>query len=106
MMLAIIAWCDTLLAAYRQASGTAEDAPLRIAWLSTDTGQLDTDADDVPLPVRWSGRLLMARAVLDKPAWDALISALPHDQEGLREHVAALLDGVSGTLRALNGIMS
>jgi hypothetical protein len=98
---AIRAWCDALIFRYRKISGTPDDEPVRPGWINGDTGDIATDADDVPPEARWAGRLVAARAALDLPAWDALLLALPEDGWQVGRHVSALLSTVAQTIRAL-----
>lgn len=101
VMLAIHAWTDTLIAAYRQVTGTPDDAPVRPGWINSDSGAVATDADDVPCEVRWAGRFIAARAVMDLPSCHALLESLPDDGEAIGRHVSALLNMAGLTLRSL-----
>lgn len=105
MAVAVKAWCDTLIGAWRRDGGIpdggADGVLVRPAWRDTDTGRVATDADEVPAEFRWAGRLIAARVALDKPAYDALIAALPADGEAIARHVGALLGTVALTLQAL-----
>lgn len=99
--LAIHAWADTLIRAYRQATGTPDDAPVQPGWVNAGTGDIAGDADDVPAEVRWAGRFIAARAAMDHPACYALLTALPDDRAAIGAHVVALLNITALTLRTL-----
>lgn len=94
-------WCDSLIIPMRQATGTPADAVIRPAWVDVDSGRVDFDADNVPAETRWAGRMIAARAGLDKDMWNALMEALPRDGYAIGDHVAALLGMVAETLNAL-----
>lgn len=99
--LCIRAWCDTLVDAYRQATGTQADAPVRPVWVDPETSQVATDAAGVPPEVRWAGRVIAARAALDCDAYGALLLSIPDDDAACGAHVLTLLDSVAQTLRHL-----
>lgn len=89
---AIIAWCDTLTAAYPLPAGDL-----------TGTGRVDETglartAEDVDPQVRWAGRIVMARAREDKDTFDALIAALPDDGMAGSQYLAVLLNLIAKTL--------
>lgn len=104
--LAVHAWADTLIAAYRQATGTADTAPVQPGWINAGTGDIAADADGVPGEVRWAGRFIAARAAMDHPACYALLTALPDDGAAIGAHVLALLNMTALTLRTLTGSQS
>ena len=101
VMLAIHAWTDTLVDAYRQVTGTPDDAPVRPGWVNAQSGEIATDAGDVPVEVRWAGRFIAARAAMDLPSCHALLGALPDDGDAIGRHVAALLNIAGLTLWSL-----
>ena len=98
LTIAILAWCDTLTH-YKLGRFVADD-PVAIAWQEQKTGRIET-ADEVPVEARWAGRVIAARAADDRPGFDALISALPHDAAAVGAHVAALLSMVALNVRAV-----
>ncbi len=104
--LAISAWCDTLICEYRKATGTAEDAPVKFAWQDADTGDISVTGSDLPDQARWAGRLIAARARLDRESYEALISSLPDDGWVIGGYVSALLSSVALTLQRLAGVTS
>jgi hypothetical protein len=101
LYLAIVAWCDAVILRYREVTGTPDDGPVRMAWQNTDTGDISATGNDVPEETRWAGRLIAARAALDEPAWDALMSSLPEDGWAIGGYVSALLSTVALTLRRM-----
>ena len=69
-MFAVNGWCDTLAAH----SGISENSgPLALGWKDAETGRVHLGTEGVPDRVRWAGQLIVARAALDKPMFDALI---------------------------------
>ena len=98
LTLAIVAWSDTLVAQYRKATGTPDDAPVRMAWQDADTGDISATGNDVSPEVRWAGQVVAARAALDKAGFNALLRNLPRDGWAIGGYVSALLNSVSLTL--------
>lgn len=70
---AMLAWIDTAIAA----SGLDRSGPVRVAWNAVETGNVQTDADNVPVEARWAGRLLAARLADDERGFYALLTVLP-----------------------------
>ena len=99
--LAIIAWCDALIIRYREATGTPDDSPVRLAWQQEETGDISATGNDVPPETRWAGQFIAARAALDKAACDALIASLPEDGWAIGGYISALLNTVALTLRRM-----
>lgn len=95
---ALLGWSDTLIARMPARNGR----PFQLSFMETTTGRVDTNADDVPPHVRWAGRVIAARAKKDQETWDALMEALPDDGLIIAEHVSALLQMVTLTLRRAN----
>ena len=97
-MIAIAGWCDTLAAH----SGISENSgPLALGWKDADTGRMHSGAEGVPDRIRWAGQLIVARAALDKPMFDALIMSLPEDKSVVGSYVGAVLETVATTLNGL-----
>jgi hypothetical protein len=97
-MIAVVGWCDTLAAH----SGISEDSgPLALAWKDAETGRIHVGAEGVPDRARWAGQLIVARAALDKPMFDALIAALPDDKAVVGSYVGAVLETVAITMNGL-----
>ncbi len=94
---AMSAWCDTLLI---HTHDIDPKVPLRLLFVNADTGDIG-DADDVPPEVRWAGRLVAARAAMDKPTWDALIDSIPHDDSAISRHISVLLRSIVTGLKAV-----
>lgn len=102
IMFALVAWCDTLIVRQQQVTGHKDGDLARPAWLNATTGDVAFNADDVPPPVRWAGRLIAARAAMDHDAWDALVVSIPDTPPmAVTEHVSALLSSVAMTLNSL-----
>lgn len=100
-MIAVCGWCDTLAAQ----SGISESSgPLALGWKDTETGRVHSGTEGVPDRVRWAGRLIVARAALDKPMFDALLAALPHDKAVVGSYVGAVLETVAITMSGLVAI--
>ena len=104
IMFAIVAWCDTLIMRQQQVLGHKKGDLARPAWLNADTGDLALNADDVPPPVRWAGRLVAARAAMDHDVWQALVDSTPDTPGATTEHVSVLLTSIATTLNALSRI--
>jgi hypothetical protein len=101
---AIKALCDTLIGRERELTGTEDGTPIRPAWFDTDRNRLSLDADEVPVEARWAGRLIAARAAMDRDSYDALIAAVGTDGRTVAAHVSALLQMVALTLRELEEV--
>lgn len=97
-MFAIAGWCDTLAAHLnlREDSG-----PLVLAWKDAGTGRVHAGTEGVPDRARWAGQLIVARAALDKPMFDALIQSLPDDKAVVGSYVGAVLETVAITMVGL-----
>jgi len=97
-MIAVRGWCDTLAAH----SGVSENSgPLALGWKDAETGRVHLGTEGVPDRVRWAGQLIVARAALDKPMFDALIAALPDDKAVIGSYVGAVLETVAITMNGL-----
>jgi hypothetical protein len=97
-MFAVCGWRDTLAAH----SGISENSgPLALGWKDADTGRIHAGTEGVPDRVRWAGQLIVARAALDKPMFDALIAALPDDKAVIGSYVGAVLETVAITMNGL-----
>lgn len=101
IMFALAGWCDTLALRQQAVTGSIGSDLVRPVWLD-ENGNVQTDPDDVPGPVRWAGRLIAARAALDKDTWDALIAAIPDGS--VTEYVSVVLISVARTLNTLAGM--
>ena len=51
-----------------------------LKFVASETGAIES-ADDVPPATRWTGRLIMARAEMDKDAYWALVRSVETDQQ-------------------------
>ena len=97
-MIAVCGWCDTLAAH----SGISENSgPLALGWKDAETGRVHLGTEGVPDRVRWAGQLIVARAALDRPMFDALIKALPDDKAVVGSYVGAVLETVAVTMNGL-----
>jgi hypothetical protein len=97
-MIAVRGWCDTLAAH----SGVSENSgPLALGWKDAETGRIHLGTEGVPDRVRWAGQLIVARAALDKPMFDALIASLPDDKAVVGSYVGAVLETVAVTMNGL-----
>jgi hypothetical protein len=99
-MLAICGWCDTLAA---HLNLDENPGPLALAWKDAETGRVHAGTGGVPDRARWAGQLIVARAALDKPMFDALIKSLPDDKAVVGSYVGAVLETVAITMGALPG---
>ena len=98
VMIAVAGWCDTLAAH----TGISENSgPLTLGWKDAETGRVHLGTEGVPDRVRWAGQLIVARAALDKPMFDALIMALPEDKTVAGSYVGAVLETVAVTMNGL-----
>jgi hypothetical protein len=98
LITAIIGWCDTYIC--RIAGADAYGKGIRIAWWNVETGSIETDADKMPPPQRWAGRVIAARAADDEPGFYALLRA-PAEGSELGDCITALLDMVARSLNSL-----
>jgi hypothetical protein len=90
VLLALRGWVDTLIVHMGHVPGT----PIAIAFQDTESGAITTaDDPDVRPEVVWAGRLIAARAALDEETWDALLLAIPRDEQG--RYIPALLEIVA-----------
>lgn len=106
----IVLLCDTIIGTQNRMAGRPEffagPGVARPMWMNTETGRLDTDATAVPPAARWAGQLVAARAAMDLPAYNALLSAIPEDPRERSEHVARLLAGCAHTVKVERGLAS
>jgi hypothetical protein len=93
---AIIAWCDTLIAAHALPAGSEFVA---LNWVDAE-GRV-RHADVVDPYARWAGRVVMARARMHRDTFSALLDALPDDGMAVSEHLAVLLELIAVNLRAV-----
>jgi hypothetical protein len=98
-MLAICGWCDTLAA---HLNLDENSGPLALAWKDVETGRIHAGTEGVPDRARWAGQLIVARAALDKPMFDALIKSLPGDKAVVGSYVGAVLEAVAITMGTLS----
>lgn len=98
LIVAITAWCDTLLAHHPDGFPRGGQ-PVRVAWMDKNAGQVQ-HAEDVPMPVRWAGQVLAARAAMDEDGFWALMNA-PSDGLDFGTCVSALVASVAQTLEAI-----
>jgi hypothetical protein len=96
---AMTAWCDTL--AIRRGVSRVPGRVLRPAWRDTETGLVITDADAVDPVMRWAGRFMAARAVMDHDTVQALAGSLPCDAQITGEHVLMVLQMVADSLNQM-----
>ena len=103
---ALRAWIDTLVDAQQQAGllPAGESVRARPVWIEDDTGQVDTDANQVPAAARWAGQLATARLAMDEDMVTALIAAIPPGRDAAREHISAVLTGTALGLNSLRGV--
>lgn len=98
---AICAWADAFV---EHACDGMPDGPRfgRMGFINGDDGRLEhDDAERLPERIRWAGRLIQARAALDKEAFDALIDELPEDGFEIGRYVSAVLECVSQSMNGL-----
>lgn len=100
---ALMAWCDWTLQAQAwmlgrpfPETGPVSDAMVAPAWIEAETGRLITDADEMPPPARWAGRLVAARAAMDHVQFQVLIGTMPGDGFKRGEYATALLRSCAG----------
>lgn len=89
------AWLDTVI----QLEGVNAEQFEGVAWVNADTGAV-SDADGVPPPQRFAGRLFMARLNMDQATFEALMRSMTTDEEWTR-NVSAVLMQCAGHLRRL-----
>src|SRR6185437_16088967 len=88
---ALAAWCDWLIVQQEKLGMATADSNAGVVWRNTASGQVDTDAADVPAEVGWAGRLIQARAALDRDAFGALLNEVPKDPRRAGAYVWTLL---------------
>ena len=91
----LAAWIDTMVLT---CGAPPADALVLLAWLNADTGTMQP-ADEVPPPARWAGRLILARAQLDREQFEALINSV-QSREEWTHGVLAVLRSCALSLRA------
>lgn len=91
LQIAMVAFTDTLLAAYIQIAGPPPaDGRINLMFLNTDTGEVQ-GADEVPRPeIVFAGRFMAARAAKDGDTMNALFMAIPEDE--IHTYVGAILE--------------
>jgi hypothetical protein len=94
-MIAVVGWCDTLTV--RLGLDATKDT-LALGFVDQDTGTRSMSTG-VPQRTQWAGQLIMARARLDQPMFEALIDALPDDPKVVGSYVGAVLECVAMTLK-------
>lgn len=106
-VLALVAWCDTMIVAQRRAMGLPDEPQAREVarpvWLDGGTGRASLNADGVPPAARWAGQLIAARAALDLEAFNALLTALPADGKARGAYAGAVLQACALTARVTAG---
>ena len=91
-------WCDALVEALHQAGIQAKPTSTWVpAWVNP-AGEPTRDASQLSPELRWAGQYCAARAARDTAMCDALLSAIPDDQQAIANHTAALLNGIGLTL--------
>jgi hypothetical protein len=108
-LLALVAWCDWLIISQNRARGRPDHEAAELArpvWVQPRTGRIVTDAGGVPPAVAWAGQLVAARAAMDMPSFNALLSAMPADSQGRGKYAGALLEACAIEMRAMQGGMS
>ena len=112
--LVMVAFCDTAIGLQRDMKGmppleeglaVAEEGPVRPGWVNAETGRVTLNADEMPAPERWAGRLVAARAAMDLDGFQALLRAMPASGFERGKYANALLRGVASlaVLAARNG---
>lgn len=71
------------------------DRVLGMMFVNANTGEMNT-VNEVPPPVRWAGRFLVAIATRDKEQAEALVHSVDSDQQ-FSDNVAAMLN-ICGSL--------
>jgi hypothetical protein len=92
---AVVGWCDTLIARL----GLDADAETEPAFAFAGRPAGPVAGDEVPVRVQWAAHLIMARARLDKQAFNALIKVLPSNPATVGAYVGTVLECVAMTLK-------
>lgn len=98
--IAMRAWIDT----YRDhaTDGQPGSERNRMAFIDSDTGQLDReDSDRLPPEVRWAGQVIAARCALDRDRYMQLIAEMPKDGAKIGVYVSTLLLTIARTINGL-----
>jgi hypothetical protein len=100
LAIGLAAWCDTYID--HATDGAMTVGGVNLAYIRTDTGQLDRQGSDrVPPEVQWAGQLLTSRIARDEQRWRETIAELPEDGRLVCEYVYALLKVVAATVNGL-----
>lgn len=95
-------WCDALIEGLRQAGFQAKpESTWAPVWENRLTGKPTRDASQVSPELRWAGQYCAARATQDTAMCDALLFAIPDDDDAIAAHTVALLNGIALTLNRL-----
>ena len=90
----IIEWCD----AFIQRMGYQHAVPGELAWMAPGSdGNLPIA--EVSPRAQWAGRVIMARAVMDKDTFDALMTALPDEPDAAGSWIGTVLESVVSALQ-------
>lgn len=90
----MLAWCDTLI----KLKNIERGAQISLSWYDPATGG-ELESTDIPTTDQWAGRVIAARAAMDWPMFQALMVAIPPEQQ--MHHVLHLLGVVSENLRTM-----
>lgn len=97
---ALRAWSDWY--ADHATDGQPVRSKARVAYIRSDTGQLDReDSDRLPPHIRWAGQIIAARCALDQDRFEELIDEMPRDGQTIGEYVSAVLLTVARTVNGL-----
>ena len=100
MALAMQAWCDSFID--HATEGDPRPRRVRLGFVNSSTGAFDRDgSEQVPADVQWAGRLIQARAAMDRQAYEAVVAELPEgESDETGRCLAALLHVVAATVRS------
>lgn len=90
----MLCWCDTLI----RVKNVCRGGRIQLSWYDPATGG-SLEPGEVPTVDQWAGQIIAARAAMDWEMFQALILAVPPDQQ--MHHVLHLLGVVSENLRTM-----
>lgn len=98
----LLAWADAAISR-AWPDGLSQDGQLKpLTFLHAPTGEIG-GADEVPAPVRWAGRFIMARLVDDEPQALALLATARSDREW-SVYVGGVLNVAAQTILVAGGV--
>lgn len=99
IFLALMFWCDAF--ADHAADGGEYRGPGRVGFIEESTGRMSTTGEGLSPDVVWAGKLIGARASMNREAYLALLDELPADGMVVAQYVMTVLMSVAATINGL-----